>query len=161
IAGSTATSNFFSNITLAVFLLYAVRALGYSAGIVGLVFAIGNVGALVGAFVVHRITRATRLGPAIILGMTIAAFASLMFAIAPADYAIPFFIAGWLMFGFGGVVYNIDQVSLRQAITPPRLQGRMNASMRFMVWGTMPFGSIAGGVLGTLIGLRPTLWVGA
>ena len=37
----------------------------------------------------------------------------------------------------------------------------MNASMRFMVWGTMPFGSLAGGVLGTVIGLRPTLWVAA
>jgi hypothetical protein len=62
---------------------------------------------------------------------------------------------------FGQPIYNINQVSLRQAITPARLQGRMNASMRFMVWGTMPVGSLLGGLLGTLIGLRATLWVAA
>ena len=57
--------------------------------------------------------------------------------------------------------HNVNQVSLRQAITPARLHGRMNATMRFLVWGTMPLGSLLGGVLGGAIGLRPTLWVGA
>ncbi len=57
----------------------------------------------------------------------------------------------------GGVAYNITQVSLRQAITPARLLGRMNASMRFLVWGTIPVGACAGGAMGTQIGLRPTL----
>jgi hypothetical protein len=63
--------------------------------------------------------------------------------------------------GFGAVVYNIQQVSLRQAITPERLQGRMNASMRFIVWGTIPLGSLTGGALASTIGLRPALFVGA
>jgi predicted MFS family arabinose efflux permease len=60
----------------------------------------------------------------------------------------------------GGVcspVYNINQVSLRQAITPDRVQGRMNASTRFIVWGTIPLGSLMGGALGDAIGLWPTL----
>jgi MFS family permease len=161
IAGATATSNFFSSLMMAVFLLYAVRELDYSAAIVGLVFAIGNAGALVAAFTVERITTALRLGPAIIFGMGLGCAAMLLIPIAPPAYAAPFFVVAWLGFGFGGIVYNIDQVSLRQAITPQRLQGRMNASMRFMVWGTMPFGSLTGGILGTVIGLRPTLWVGA
>src|SRR4030095_16694521 len=64
--------------------------------------------------------------------------------------------------GFGGMaVYNINQVSLRQAITPQRMQGRMNATMRFMVWGTLPIGAFVGGILGNTIGLRSTLWVAA
>jgi MFS family permease len=71
------------------------------------------------------------------------------------------FAAGYLVSGFGGVVYNIAQVSFRQAICPDRLLGRMNASVRFVVWGTLPLGALVGGVLGTLIGIRPTLWVGA
>ena len=63
--------------------------------------------------------------------------------------------------GFGAVVYNIQQVSLRQAITPERLQGRMNASMRFFVWGTIPLGSLVGGVLATAFGVRTAILVGA
>jgi predicted MFS family arabinose efflux permease len=57
-------------------------------------------------------------------------------------------------------VYNITQVSLRQAITPQRIQGRMNATMRFLVWGTIPLGALAGGALGELIGVQATIWVG-
>jgi hypothetical protein len=56
---------------------------------------------------------------------------------------------GGFLTGLGVAVYNINQVSLRQAITPDHLLGRMNASMRFLVWGVMP--------LGALLGLRPTL----
>ena len=59
------------------------------------------------------------------------------------------------------VIYNVNQVSLRQAITPERMQGRMNATMRFIVWGTMPIGIIVGGILGSTIGLHATIWVGA
>src|SRR4051794_35891176 len=146
---------------MAVFLLYAVRELDYSAGVVGIIFMVGNIGTLFAAFVTARITRTLRLGPAIALGMISASLGMLLVPLAPADDAVVFFIAAWALFSFGGTLYNIDQVSLRQAITPQRMQGRMNASMRFMVWGTMPFGSLAGGVLGTVIGLQETLWVGA
>ena len=66
-----------------------------------------------------------------------------------------------MLSGFGAVVYNIQQVSLRQAITPERLQGRMNASMRFFVWGTIPLGSLVGGALATAFGVRTALIVGA
>ena len=62
---------------------------------------------------------------------------------------------------FGIVVYNITQVSFRQGLCPPALLGRMNATMRFLVWGTMPLGSLLGGVLGTAIGVRETLFVAA
>lgn len=63
--------------------------------------------------------------------------------------------------GFGAVAYNITQVSFRQAICPERMQGRMNAAIRFLVWGTMPLGALLGGTLATWIGLRPALWVAA
>jgi hypothetical protein len=59
------------------------------------------------------------------------------------------------------MAYNIAQISLRQAIAPERIQGRMNASMRWIVWGTIPLGTLAGGGLATAYGLRPALWVGA
>ena len=59
------------------------------------------------------------------------------------------------------MAYNINQVSYRQAICPPRMLGRMNATMRFLVWGTIPIGSIAGGILATVIGVHQAIWVGA
>ena len=59
----------------------------------------------------------------------------------------------------GIVVYNITQVSFRQGLCPPELLGRMNATMRFLVWGTMPLGGVIGGALGSAIGVRQTLLV--
>jgi predicted MFS family arabinose efflux permease len=70
-------------------------------------------------------------------------------------------VASGLLTGFVIVVYNINQLSFRQAICPERLQGRMNSVMRFIVWGTIPLGSLTGGVLATWIGLRETIAIGA
>jgi len=50
-------------------------------------------------------------------------------------------------------------VSFRQRLCPPALLGRMNASVRFIVWGTLPLGGLLGGFLGTHLGVLPTLWV--
>jgi hypothetical protein len=61
---------------------------------------------------------------------------------------------------FGSVVYNVAQVSFRQGLTPERLLGRMNATMRFLVWGTMPLGGLIGGVLGASVGVRETVMIG-
>src|SRR4029078_4825066 len=65
-----------------------------------------------------------------------------------------------LVFSFTNVVYNVTQVSLRQTITPARIQGRMNSVMRFIVWGTIRRGGVGGGGLGSWIGLKETLIVG-
>jgi hypothetical protein len=69
--------------------------------------------------------------------------------------------AGSVVFWLGAVVYNITQVSFRQRLCPPALLGRMNASVRFIVWGSMPLGGLAGGFLGGAIGVVPTLWAAA
>ncbi len=68
---------------------------------------------------------------------------------------------GQLVMWGSAVVYNITQVSFRQGLTPESLLGRMNATMRFFVWGTIPIGAFLGGVLGSTIGIRPTLLVAA
>ena len=64
-------------------------------------------------------------------------------------------------FGWGSVAYNITQVSFRQRLCPPALLGRMNASVRFLVFGTMPLGALLGGALGSWLGIVPTLWIAA
>jgi MFS family permease len=162
IAATTGTSNLFSNILYAIFVLYLVRTLQLAPEQIGLVFAVGSVGPLIGAFTANRIAQAIGVGPTIVFSILLELPASLLIAIAPADLtAIPFLIAGSALTGFGGMVYNINQVSFRQAITPPRMQGRMNASMRFIVWGTIPVGQILGGLIGAAFGLSAAIWVGA
>jgi MFS family permease len=119
------------------------------------------VGFLAGAIVSGRLAARTGIGRAIVVGEAVGALGALAIPLAPRQAAVPLLVAGMAVSTFGGTVYNVNQVSLRQAITPARLHGRMNATMRFMVWGTLPLGSLLGGALGTAIGLRPTLWVGA
>ena len=84
----------------------------------------------------------------------------LLVALAPHDAPVPWLIAALALAGFQRVVYNVNQLSYRQAITPTAIQGRMNATMRFLVWGTIPIGSILGGVLATAIGVHGAIWIG-
>jgi MFS family permease len=159
IAPCTGLFNLFGNIGFTVILLYLVEDLGLSPATIGLVFALGNLGVFAGALVADRIPRRIGVGPTIVASAFFSSFPLVLVALAPQDNPAPFLVAALALGTFTGVVYNVNQVSLRQAITPERMQGRMNATMRFIVWGTIPIGTLAGGVLGGLIGLQETIWV--
>jgi len=161
IAMSTATSNLFGSIGQAVLVLFMVRRLDLSAGAIGLVFAVGNAGFLLGAAASAVVQRRLGVGRTIVLSMALGAPTSFMLPLATLGPKLGWLMGGLAFWGFTGVVYNIAQVSLRQAICPDRMLGRMNASMRFVVWGTMPIGAAIGGVLGGAVGLRETLFIAA
>jgi predicted MFS family arabinose efflux permease len=161
IAACTGTLNLFGNIGTVIMVLYIVRELGINAGTLGIILAVANVGVFMGAISAERLARWFGIGSTIVWSALLSPLSLLLVALAPRDAPIPFLIAGGVIGAATAVVYNINQVSLRQAITPERMQGRMNATMRFIVWGTIPIGSIAGGLLGGLIGLQATIWVGA
>ena len=180
IAGSTATSNFFSNVIFSILILYLVRQLGYTAAVVGTIFLIGGLGAFGGIALSSRLTRLFGVGPVIIAGMILGGLGTIPYALANSSLSAPIFSAtgipvlgsfrldlnalilmmGGFVTSIGVVVYNINQVSLRQAIVPKNVQGRMNASMRWIVWGTIPAGAIAGGVLAEVFGLREAIVIG-
>jgi MFS family permease len=161
-AGCTATLNFFGSLGLnAVFLVYAVRVLELSPGVIGAVFSVGSIGSLVAAFTASRLSSKLGVGPATVASAFLFFPAMVLIALAPKEAPIPFLVAGIFMLSLVGVVYNILAVSFRQALCPEHLQGRMNSVMRFIVWGTIPLGTTAGGALGTWIGLRETLLIGS
>lgn len=162
IAGCTATSNFFSGMVVALLVLYLTSDLDLSAGLIGLIFAAGSVGFMLGALTASRVASRIGLGPTITLSIALsgAGFWLIPLAGGPRLVTIGMLVLALFVFSAGGAVYNINQVSLRQTITPDHLLGRMNATMRFLVWGVLPLGNLAGGVLGELIGLRATLFVG-
>ena len=160
-AGCTATSNFFFLMAFSIVLVYYVRVLDLSPGVIGIVLSIGSIGSLVAAFTASRLTSRFGLGPTTVAAAFLQGPALLLVALAPQAAPIPMLVASGLLTGFVIVVYNINQLSFRQAICPERLQGRMNSVMRFIVWGTIPLGSLTGGVLATWIGLRETIAIGA
>lgn len=159
IAACTALFNLFSATGMAVFLLYAVGRLDITPAVIGVVFSVGSVGFVVGAALTERLGRRLGVGPTMVLAAAVSGAGFLLVPLAPVDTAVPFFIVAMLLESVGVAVYNVIQVSLRQTVTPQRMQGRMNATMRFVVWGVMPLGSILGGLLGRAFGLRAALWI--
>jgi MFS family permease len=161
LAASIAASNFFSQIAFVVFLVYAVRVLDLSPQLIGLSIVPVGVGGLAAALVSGRIAARLGVGPTLIGAALVFGPATLAFPLAPVDFPLPFLVAGFALLGFGGILFNITGISLVQTLTPDRLLGRLNATRRFLVWGAIPLGSLAGGALASTIGLRPTLFVGA
>jgi MFS family permease len=159
IAATTATSNFFSGISAAVEVVFLVREVHASPGVIGLLFTMGGVGGVLGAFAAGPI--AARLGGARATLVGIAGnVGGLLIPLTTPGAGLVLFGLGLLIVSFFVVVYNVNQVSFRQRLCPDRLLGRMNATMRFVVWGVLPIGSLIGGVLGSFLGLRTTLWIG-
>ena len=154
------TVNFFSSVTFSLYVVYAVRQLGLSPGEIGLVFALGNLGWLLGAVVVRRLSGRLGIGSTLVFAAFIAGAATLLIPLAPVSFAIPFLVTSGVITALGIVLYNVTAISLIQTLTPDRLLGRANASRRWIVWGTIPLGSLTGGALSTVIGVRPTLFVG-
>jgi len=159
IAACTATSNFFMSVGWAILLVYFFRKLHLSVQLVGIILSCSNLGLLIGALTAGWISRRVGLGRTIVSTAALVGPALLLVPLAPQGFPVPLVVVALMLLGFSGVAYNITQISLRQAITPERLQGRMNSVMRFIVWGVLPLGLLLGGVLATTIGLRATLFV--
>jgi len=160
IAGSTSTSNLGSNLFFAVFLIFLYRVLHLSPGTVGVIFAAGAVGGLLGALTAAWIPRRIGLGPTLFVTMLVSGLSMILIPLAQYGFAIPLLFASMFVTSFVIPVYNINQVSLRQAIVPDRLQGRMNATVRTIIWGTNPIGAFIGGIIGSTYGIVPALYAG-
>ncbi len=161
IAATVALSNFFNMMVISIFLVYAVRDLGLSAQAIGLMLGLSNIGWVVGAVASSRISRRLPVGRTLVGAALLFGPAFILIPAAPQSQPIPFIVAGLMVVTFAGIVFNVTGLSFQQAVTPDRMLGRLNATRRFIVWGVIPLGSLTGGVLASVIGLRPTLWVGA
>jgi MFS family permease len=157
----TALLNLANGLEVAVLILFALRSLNLSPGVIGVVLALGQAGFLAGAFLAARSARRIGVGPTVIGAGAAIGVGYCALPIATRSTAIPLLVAFGLLGSLGGVVYNVNVRSLIQSITPERMLGRTIATGRVVVWGTIPLGSFVGGILGSRIGLRPTLWVAA
>jgi MFS family permease len=160
LAGTAATANFFEFAIQALFLLYAVNALALQPSELGLILGAGAVGAVVGALVAGKLSEWMGVGPAMIVSMIIgASIWAPMIYFASRPTAIPFLIVAWFFGEVSFVSWSINQSSFRQAICSTGMQGRVNATMRFLTVGVVPVGSIVGGALGEIVGLHAAIGV--
>ncbi len=163
IVATTGASNFFHVISMTMLPIFLLRELGLSPASMGIIFALGAVGGLFGAIatphIVGRIGEARAI-PVSALGFSLVAVFLPIAAMVP-SVAFPLLVAQGFVASFTVLLYNVTQVTFRQRITPPRLLGRMNASVRFVVWGVMPIAALLSGALGTWIGVVGTMWIGA
>lgn len=157
---TTATINLGNAMSGAVILIYAYRVLHLQPGLLGIVTGVANLG-FVGALLSTKLRR--RLGlRATLVGSILLAGTSegcMLFAAAGMPYIVWF--AASALIAIAHPIYNVNQVSYRQALVDVSIQGRVNATMRTFVWGTLPLGAIVGGYCGSLLGIPQTILAAA
>ncbi|MDW5322276.1 MFS transporter [Plantactinospora sp. KLBMP9567] len=163
LAAEAATFNLFSQIVMVLFLVYASRDVGLSAGVIGVVFAVGSVGGTLGALITGKLVDRIGVGPALVwsTALTVAPMVALPFISGPKPVQAVLFGAVYLIVGLGIVISAITSITMRQTITPSRMRGRVNASFRFVTIGVIPIGAVGAGLLGDWIGLHNALYVSA
>jgi MFS family permease len=158
---SSSIYNFFASIVSALLIVLLARTLGLSAFAIGLVFSCTAVGALLGALLTRRIADRVGYGATMWLSLAVTVPFGLLLPVAGRGPVLWLAVAGYTVVWFGTTVYNITQVTYRQGLTPDGMLGRMNASMRFFVGGTLPLGSFVGGVLAEIFSVRTSMWIGS
>lgn len=158
IAACTGLFNLFRTASQPMMIVLLDRELHLNAGMIGLFFTAGAVGGIIGALFARQIAQAIGQGRVIWAAPAVIGPFALLIPLVQHDWRLGLAVVGEFVLAFGSAVYDVAQVSFRQALCPERLLGRMNATMRFLVWGTMPLGAFLGGALASLIGVRTVLW---
>lgn len=159
--GATATLNLFNFVFHALFVLFATTTLGLSAGLLGALLAAGAVGGVIGAVVTGRVVSRLGFGRAIVLSFVL--FPAPLMLVPAAGGPLPLVgamvCAAEFLAGFGVMLLDISVGSLFAATIPPALRSRVSGAYRMINYGVRPIGAALGGWLGTVLGVRPTLWI--
>ncbi|HKN96088.1 MAG TPA: MFS transporter, partial [Pseudonocardiaceae bacterium] len=157
--GHTACLSLFQSANTAIIMVFLVRVVGLSPGVIGLLSTLGLLGAILASLATGRV--AARVGNARLLWLA-GLLGGAGFLLNPLTYPgwrLVFEVAATFCSSIMIIVLNIVETSYQQSVTPKNLLGRVNATTNFLIWGVIPVGSLAGGVTATAIGVRPTLWL--
>jgi uncharacterized protein YbdZ (MbtH family) len=139
-------------------ILFLVRTLGVAPGTAGLVIGLGSSGGLVGAVAASRTVRRFGSARTLLLADIGATPFSLLLPLSSNGWRLLLFVFGWIVVTAGLAIGNVVIGTFRGSYCPPQLLGRVSASMRFLVFGTVPISAVLAGVLGTTWGIRSALW---
>jgi MFS family permease len=143
----------------ALLVLFLVRVVGLTPGAVGLLAAVPGVGGILGALLTGRITARFGTARGLVLSTLCAVPFGLLIPLTGPGPRLAFYVAGSLLTYTGIAVGNIIIAAFRQSYSPPGMCGRVTATMRFLIFGTSPFGALLGGILGSWLGIRDAMWV--
>jgi MFS family permease len=156
-----ATANLGMSFVSSIEVVYLIREMQVSSTLVGVVIGIGVIGGFAGSVVARPL--ADRFGAVRVMWLSLLVCApfALLLPLATRGAGIALYSLGWGVFNFGGVVHQTAQMAYRQTAVPRALLGRVNASIRWVVWSAIPVGVLLAGSVGTWLGLRTALWIGA
>lgn len=156
---STTLVNLTISILTPILLLYLARTLHLTPTLIGVLLMVAGLGGVLGALAGGAAARWMSAPLVIGLGLVLCGVGCLLIAAAtgPLLLVMAMLVAGLGAWGFGVPFSNVNQLTLRQALTPARLQARVHATSRTLTWGAIPIGALVGGQLGEHVGLRPTL----
>lgn len=159
--GATATVNYFAFAFNAIMILYATTELHVHPAVLGLVLGVGAIGALLGSGVAGRVTDRIGIGPTFIVGCVVfpAPLALVPAAGGPHLLVLGCLFAAEFGSGVGVMLLDIAGGAIFAGVTPDPLRARVSGAYRTVNYGIRPLGALTGGVLGSAIGLRPTLWL--
>jgi MFS family permease len=161
---ATTTLVFWTSATSSVLVLYLLRCLGFAPWVLGVVLSAGAVGGLLGALTAPGLGRRVGMGPVMAAALVVTGVGAALTPVAglvPAGAAIVVVVVSQVVTWWGQQVYHVQQVPVRYALTVDEMHGRVNATIRTVVWGTAPLGALLGGFLGHLWGLPAVLVVAA
>ncbi len=156
-----ATINYFNFLFFALFVLYATTSLHIGPASLGLVLGAGAIGGIAGSLITGRLTKRIGLGPAFALGCFL--FPAPIILVPAAGG--PKWLILLLLFtaefgsGFGVMILDITAGTISAALVPQPLRSRIAGAFMVVNYGVRPLGTITAGILGSTIGIRPTLWI--
>ena len=157
-----AVINLFDMMFLALFTLYAVRALHVRPGVLGAVLGAGAVGGVLGSLLAKRLAARIGIGKAYVAGCFVFTAPLALVPLAPprgGPLVLVMLFAAEFLCGFGVMVLDISIGVIFATVIPDAVRSRVTGAFQAINYGTRPVGALLGGLLGTVLGLRPTLWI--
>jgi MFS family permease len=163
ILGVATTVNFFTFVGGTLVVLFASRELDLSAGLIGVAFGVGAAGGLLGALAAPRLSKRYGAGRVTIVGSVVfpLALGIVVFADGPTWTKVVVLGVAEFVSGIGVILFDVPLNAIKTSVTPDAMRSRVAGAFSTINYGVRPLGALAGGALGSLIGIRPTLLIAA